>query len=56
MSKIVESLVKSYAVLIMAERKKIEDIQEIYTVGGQDYNLRELVELEIAERTVSALV
>lgn len=55
MNKIVESLVNSYAILIMAGRRKIDDVAEIYTVGGNSYNLRELVELEIAERTVVAL-
>lgn len=56
MSKIVQSLINSYTVLVMAGRRKMEDVPETYTLGGQVYALRELVELEIAERTISILV
>lgn len=56
MNKIMQSLINSYTVLVMAGRRNIEDVPETYTIGGQGYKLRELVEIEIAERTIAILV
>lgn len=53
MSLVITRLVNSYATLVMAGKREIEQVPETYTIGGQVYNLRELVEIEIAERTVS---
>lgn len=55
MNKIIQSLINSYATLIMASRRTIENTPETYVLAGTTYQLRELVELEIAERTVNAL-
>lgn len=55
MNVIVQRLVSSYAVLIMAERRTIEDVPETYTIGGTAYPLRELVEIEVAERTIEII-
>ena len=53
MSAVVTRLVNSYATLVMAGKREITEVPEAYTIGGQVYNLRELVEIEIAERTVA---
>lgn len=55
MNVIIERLVNSYATLIMGNRRTIEDVPETYTVAGNAYPLRELVELEVAERTIAAI-
>ena len=53
--KVVVSLVNAYATLIMAGRKTIEEVPETYTIGSTEYSLRELVEIEVAERTIDAI-
>lgn len=53
--KVVQSLVNSWAVLVMAERKIIEDVPETYKILNTEYPLRSYVEIEIAERTIAAL-
>lgn len=53
--KVVQSLINSYAVVVMAGRRKIEDVPEKYLIGGIEYPLHELVEIEVAERTIAAL-
>lgn len=55
MNIIIERLVASYATLIMGNRRTIEDVPETYTVAGTAYPLRELVELEVAERTIAII-
>lgn len=55
MNIIIERLVASYATLIMGNRRTIEDVPVTYTVAGTQYPLRELVELEVAERTIAAI-
>lgn len=56
MPKIIQSLINSYTVLVMAGRKTLEDVPEVYVLAGTEYKLRELVEIEIAERTIAILV
>jgi len=55
MNNLVKALINSYTVLIMANKKTLEEVPETYTLGGENYNLRELVEIEIAERTINIL-
>lgn len=55
MNIIVGKLVNSYAVLILANKKTIEDVPESYKVSGTIHNLRELVEIEVAERIIAAI-
>lgn len=55
MNIIIQKLVNSYAVLVLAGRKTIEDVPASYTLAGTTYNLRELVDIEVAERTIAAL-
>lgn len=55
MNTIVQRLVNSYATLILGNRRTIEDVPETYTIAGTAYPLRELVELEVAERTIAAI-
>lgn len=52
---VLKSLINSYAVLIMAGRKTIEDVPVTFKIGATEYQLRELVEIEVAERTIAAL-
>lgn len=39
----------------MAGRRSMEDAPKTYVLAGATYQLRELVEIEVAERTVAAL-
>ena len=55
MNIIQKKLVESYAVLVMAERTKIEDVPETKVIGGVDLPIRAEVEIEIANRTIAAL-
>ncbi|WP_156028888.1 CD1375 family protein [Sporosarcina sp. D27] len=55
MNIIQKKLVESYAVLVMADRMKIEDVPEIKLIGGIDYGIRSEVEIEIANRTIAAM-
>ena len=55
MNKIIQSLINSYATLVMAGRRTMEDVPETYVLAGTTYQLCELVEIEVAERTVAAL-
>lgn len=53
--KIVQSLVQSWGTLVLKGTKKIEDVPETYTLSSKTYALRDLVEINIAERTIAAL-
>lgn len=53
--KVVQSLINSWAVLVMAERKTIEEVPESYRILNNEYPLRAYVEIEEAERTIAAL-
>lgn len=53
--KIITDLVNAYATLVMAGRRTTEDVQESYVLVGSTYQLRELVEIEVAERTIAAI-
>lgn len=53
--KIVQSLVHSWGTLVLKGTKQIEDVPETYTLAGKTYQLRDLVEVNIAERTIAAL-
>lgn len=55
MNIIQKKLVESYAVLVMAERTKIEEVPELKRIGGVDLPIRSEVEIEIANRTIAAL-
>lgn len=55
MNIIQSKLVESYAVLVMAERTKIEEVPEVKRIGGVDLPIRSEVEIEIANRTIAAL-
>ena len=52
---VVKSLINAHATLVMAGRKTIEDVPETYRIGSVDYPLRELVDVEVAERTIAKL-
>lgn len=55
MNKIVETLVNAWATLILGGRRKIEEVPVLYNSQGVEYKLKELVELELAERVLSAI-
>lgn len=52
---VITKLVQSYAVLVMANKRQIEDVPADYVYRNETYNLRELTEIEIAERTIATL-
>lgn len=56
MNIIQKKLVESYAILVMAERTKIEDVPETKLISGIEYPIRSEVEIEIARRTIEALI
>lgn len=56
MNIIQKKLVESYAVLVMAERMTIEEVPETKAIGSNTYTIRSEVEIEIASRTINALV
>ena len=55
MSLVQERLVKSYAILVMAEVMKIEEVPETKMIGSREYPIRSEVEVEIAKRTIETL-
>lgn len=55
MNIIQKKLVEAYAVLVMAERMTLEEVPETKKIGGVDLPIRSEVEIEIANRTISAL-
>ena len=55
MNTIVKRLVDSYAILILAGRITIEEVSKTYTLAGTTYQLKELVEIEVAERTIEVM-
>lgn len=52
---VITKLVESYTVLVMAKRRTIEEVPSEYAYRNETYNLRELTEIEIAERTIATL-
>ncbi|WP_154661486.1 CD1375 family protein [Bacillus ndiopicus] len=56
MNTVQKKLVESYATLVMGERMKIEDVPETKAIGANAYVIRSEVEIEIANRTINALV
>lgn len=52
---VIIKLVESYTVLVMAGRRKIEEVPSKYIYRDETYSLRELAEIEIAERTIAVL-
>lgn len=55
MNKIIQSLINSYATLVMAGRVTVEEVPETKMIGGKEYPIRSEVEIEIANRTIEAL-
>ncbi len=55
MNIIQERLVKSYAILVMAEVMTIEEVPETKLIGSIEYPIRSEVEIEIAKRTIEIL-
>lgn len=55
MNVVVDRLVSSYATLIMANKRTLEEVPELYTIGGVAYELRNLVDIEVAERTIELI-
>lgn len=55
MNAIQEILVKAYAVLVMADRMKLEEVPETKKIIGVEYPIRSEVEIEIANRTIAAI-
>lgn len=55
MNVIQKKLVESYATLVMAERMVIDEVPETKAVGSSVYAIRSEVEVEIANRTISAM-
>lgn len=54
--KILNDLVNAYATLVMAGRRTTEEVPESYVLVGSTYQLRDLVEIEVAERTIAAII
>lgn len=55
MNKIQLMLVNSYATLVMAQKKTIEQVPETRTFGDVTYQIRSETEIVIAERTIEAI-
>lgn len=50
MATILETLINNWALLVMADRRDIEEVPEVMVIGGLSYDLRELVIEEINKR------
>lgn len=50
MATILESLINSWATLVIAGARKIEEVPEYFTLGGVSYPIKEMVIEEIEKR------
>lgn len=55
MNKIQQMLVNSYTTLVMANKMTIEDVIDVKTIGGIEYQIKSEVEIRIAEKTIEII-